>query len=76
MPDNNKTGRLTSELAECLRSVNFGPEFQFQIVDPIAKLVGEKTTAELAAQALDQLVDLDVIAERIADLEEMNKKWP
>lgn len=56
-------------------NVDWSLEFDFRVMDPIRKATGQKTNAQLAAECLDDLVDLDVIAHRITALDNLNAKW-
>jgi hypothetical protein len=57
-----------------LKSINWELRTEMYVVEPIRKLLGEPTTAELAAQALDELVDDEKIAKAHAEHVELWEK--
>lgn len=57
------------------KNVDWSLEFDFRVMDPIRKMTGQKTNAQLAAECLETLVDFDIIEERIRDQEEFARRW-
>lgn len=67
----NNQEKLSSKIVNFLRNIEPVSGFQFRVVDPIARLCGEKTLAQAIGRALSQGVNLDKLQKEIDELEAM-----
>lgn len=67
--DQNGKENPSAKIVQFLRNIQPVSEFQFRVVDPIARVCGEETLAQSIGRALSQGVNLDRLQKEIDELE-------